>query len=79
MGHRRRPHPVVLRWGSPMKRDPIPEDIFLGWKECDIDHDHKTAWWCNAGPNGVWKPPNIQRDVLRLIEAIERMAPRVLS
>lgn len=49
-----------------------------GWAPCDIDHDHETAWWCSEGVTGVWKPPNIQRDVRRLIAAIERMAPKVL-
>jgi len=56
----------------------MPESGWIGWKECEIDHDHETAWWCEGPPNGAWKPPNIQRDVLRLIEAIERIAPKVL-
>ena len=47
----------------------------LTYRECDIDHDHETAWLCAEGFTGVLlKLENIHRDVLALTAALNRLA-----
>ena len=50
----------------------------LSYLECGMNHDHETAWFCQEGFGGAMlRLENIQRDVLRLTQAIEGLSERL--